>query len=137
MLGEELRWLEPSHILLVEEHVLHRGAALVNLDGIAREEHPLDDQSIWVHRVEGARSEQLRGHVPLLIALVPENQHRAGPVADRTKSGGRHEPADGQESLKALLVVSARRYLAENRPRRPAAESADKSQLILALDGVS
>ena len=64
-LGPQLDWLEPVDVLTVEEHEPHHGRLAVDLERVAGQHGPLDNQPVGVRGQEGSAAHQ----------LVPDGRH--------------------------------------------------------------
>ena len=69
VLGSKLDRLEPVDIIAVEEHESDDGASFVRLEGMAREDGALDDESVSVDREEGAGANNLLTAIYSLLKM--------------------------------------------------------------------
>mmetsp|Transcript_139249 Transcript_139249/g.388606 ORF Transcript_139249/g.388606 Transcript_139249/m.388606 type:complete len:231 (+) Transcript_139249:220-912(+) len=131
----ELHWLEPLDVSGVEEHEADDALRLVNLEGIACQHCPLDDELLGVHSGEGPGRNQLRAAFRL-----HKGQQAAGWEEHRRVEGGTRGHLGVQEAHKLEFPgrgCGAAWRLREGRPRHEPPEAAMQRELLLRLDDLA
>ena len=130
MLRRQPRRLEPLDIVGVVKHVLDRRSPLVNADGVASKDNPLDHNPVSISSKDGAYRHELP--LGLTRAGFSPDEDRAGAIGDRPVSRASHEGLRAQEALE-LVLVAIEIVLAKDGPRLPGAKANLESQDVLRL----
>ena len=127
-LGPQFHGFEPVDVSTVEEHKPDSADSLVDLEGVAGEDGPLDDNSIWIIVEETPSSQQRE----LAVTLFCEHEDRGGGEGDGSEGG--HDD-DSVPEVSLVLVFAAVGVLAEDGTggKPPPADLED--QPGLGLDG--